>query len=390
MKVKFLSLIVKALLLMLAIIYCLDNPGIVTLTWKKWHVETSLNVVLLFLGTIILVLMVLRWSKHKVANLLRLSDTARYQSLKEGLQSLEKAWTQMILGNKEAGLGFLKKAEGSLPSKNLPKLLRHELEEKTTLPTVGGLQDFTALKTLATLQKLREEKKWHELEKTLETALSSFLKEAWFWKESFLYRRETGNWGEARKALEKCAKYKGFTNETLTSYLSETLYHLALEEKKPLKKLELLQQSFDENPKNTPNTVALAHALKDQKDMRLAKKSLTTNWTLAPNWEIAQTYATLFAKDKSALSQSHAIRELHDLMKNHTTSHICLAISLIRAKLWGEAASIIDAIEDRSAKACLQAVLQAKEHNTDHIPLSDLRKFLATLEAFHIHMNVFE
>jgi len=390
MKVKFLSFLIKILILGLGIFFCTDNAGVISLHWKQWHITTSFNIFLFGLLSIILSITALKWAKRKLWDFLKLSDASRYKKLKTGIDYLEKGIVQAYLKDTNKLSEYLRKSKTFLPKSSLPTLLLHYMEPDRELSELHNLKEYGSLNALATLQEYKKENDWMALEKFFQAPLQPFLKEGWFWRECFFYQKSLRNWEKAKKALESCAQYKSLEEAEIHLEQAFLFYESALEEQDPLKKLVLLEKAFQENPSNVESTITYAKTLAAERDLRTAKKVLLKAWCLDPQWTIAETYATFFAKDRNLLSQCHIIRELHDLMPQSTTSHICLAIALIRAKLWAEAESIIQSIQDLSAQSLLTLILATKEKNTDTIPFSAFKKYVQTLDALKVNINVFE
>ncbi len=391
MKAKILSFLLKLLLVALVCLYFASHPGTISLDWQGWHISTSVSVFLLSLLSILYTLWFLRWIKRKIWDLLKISDRARYKSMKIGVEYLEKALIETYLQNPKKTGDHLKKAQGFLKKTSFPKLLAHYLEKKPGAPDLQSLKKYGVLKAFFTLQKFQEEKDWDNLERFFQTPAQPLLKEGWFWRACFLYQKEMSNWEEAKKALKNAEEYDCFSKQDAFLEWAHIFYHQALEEKDPVKKLGLFERAFAADPKNKANVLAYGQLLKAENNSRLAKKVLTKAWSLWPDWDIAQTYATLFAKDRTPLSHCHMMRELYDVMPQDTTSQICFAISLIRAKLWGQAEALIASIQDPSAKSLLTLILEAKEKNQDDtIPFKTFINFVKTLDALKVNIHAFE
>jgi HemY protein len=391
MKAKFLSFIIKLLLIAILWVYLMNNPGVIAIDWQGWHFSTSLTIFFLGMMVLLIVFSIMRSIKRTVWDLLKISDSARYKAMKEGFDYLEKALIETYLQNQKKAAEHIKKSQGFLKKTSFPKLLSHYLEKKEGVPEIHNLKKYGPLKALFSLQKYQKEKDWDGVEKFFQNPSSALLKEGWFWRECFFYQKDMKNWKEARRALENCEKYESLTKEEVRTASAEIFYQTALEEKDPLKKRGLFEKSFATSPENVENAMAYAKDLVAVKDSHTAKKVLTTLWKLEPQWIIAQTYARLFATDKSPIAQCHCIRELYDLMPNNTISQTAMAISLIQSKLWGQAEVIIQLIQDPSAKALLRVILNAKEKNKDDaIPFKDFKKFVQTLESLKVDINSFE
>ena len=317
---------------------------------------------------------------HKAADILHFSPKAKLRTLKTGLDYLERALIHTWLDSKEKSFESIKKAQGYLSGRALPELLRHHLQGDADLPKLEKIKEEGAFKMLSLLRHQRLEKNWDALEKIFQTPPKAYAKDGWFWHEAYLYHAETQNWAAAQKSLDKCASLKA-TSEASLGLMQSKIFHAQADlEQSQIKKLELLERAFKSSAANLDATMAYAKLLKAQKDISTLKKVLTKAWKAHPTWNIAEVYADLTAKSPSHLAKSHAIRELHDLMPNNLTSHVCLVISLLKARLWGEAATIIEKIDHPSTKACLKLLLDAKEKSQDQVSLDQLKPFLATLD----------
>ena len=390
MKIKLLWVFLKFLIVGLVVLYFMDHPGAVSLEWGGWHISTSLTVLLLNLVGLSLVISALKWLRNKAADILHFSPTAKLKGIKTGIEHLERALLHTWLGSKERSLESIKKAQGYLSGMALPKLLGHHIEGRSDLPKLNNIKDESAFKMLSLLRQHREDKNWDVLEKIFNAPPKAFSKDGWFWHEAYLYHMETHNWSGAQEALDRCANFKACSKDTLASMQSELYSKQGGAEKNQLKKLELFEKSFKSDPKNFDNTLSYAKLLKAQKETNTVKKVLMETWKANPAWSIAEAYAELTAKDSSPLSHSHAVRELHDSMPKNTMSHICLALSLLKAKLWGEAAAIIDKIDTIPEKALLELLLESKEKNQNQVSIDRLKPFLKTLDTLKVDINTFE
>lgn len=356
----------------------MDTSGVVSVTWRQWHITTSLNIILVGFFGVFCILVMARWVKNKIWLLLNLSEEAQLKKTVKGVHLLEKSLIQGYLGTEEQKKELLKEAEKFLPNSGLPKLLRsyHAGEE---VPKVSTFQDYGALKMLSKVSQDRKDKNWKALENFFQTAPKNLLKEGWFWRESFFYRKEIKDWVEAKKALENCRQYQGLSKEKAQEEKAIVFYNLGMEDPHPLKQLECFQVAFAARPNYQDNAVAYAEALHRQKDSRGARKVLVSAWVLDPSLALAKSYADLFALDNSPTSHAHTIRELYEMLPENPKGQQCFVISLLRAKLWAEAGLIIERLPQGPQKTLLNTLLTIKEKKMESVPLHAFRELIPLL-----------
>lgn len=378
MKNKLLTFVLKFVLFSGLFLLLMDTSGVVSITWKEWQITTSFNIFLMGFVGFLLLFGTLRWIKNKLWMLLNLSDLSRLKNFSKGLLFLEESLIQDYLGTEEQKQESLKKAEKFLPHSSLPKLLAY-YQKTENLPKVSTLRDYGFLKTFSKIVQYRKEKNWKALEKFFQDAPKNLLKEGWFWRELFFYRKEINDWEGAKKALENSLCYRGLSKKSMAEEKAIVYYNLGLEESHPLKRLEYFQSSYKANPKNQENIAAYAQAMCYQKEINAAKKLLVKSWVTNPSWIIAETYGRIVEKDKTPLSFAQATRDLYEKNPDNRKSQECFAAILVQAKLFVEADSIIKKLEESSKKILLKILLETQEKKERHISFSDFKQFVHTL-----------
>jgi uncharacterized membrane-anchored protein len=377
MKNKILIFALKLILITVLFFFLIDTSGIISITWKEWHITTSLNIVLVGLVFVFLSFVILRWIKNKIWTLLNLSDLSRLKTFSKGLSFLEEALIQEYLGTEEQKKDLLERAKKCLPNSDLPKLLAY-VQKKEILPKISTLHDHGSLKTFSKLLQYRKEQDWKSLENFFQSPPKSLLKEGWFWKEVLQYKKEINDWEGAKTALENSLRYKGVSKTDANTEKGIIYFNLGLEETNPLKQLDLLQSAYSINPDNQENVVAYAQALHRQKNTSTSKKVLIKAWGKNPSWIIAEAYSSIIDPKKSTSIQ--AMRDLYEKNPDNPISQQCFATALIQARLWVEAGTIIHKLPSGSQKILLKVLLKAKEKEESHIPFEDFKQFVQTLQ----------
>jgi HemY protein len=363
----------KLIILGLAILLLVQNPGTISVHWLGWRISTSLGVFLttLLIVTIALGLFMSGWEGiRNFVKILMSSHSARKRQ--KGREALREAFTALEIGAHQNALVLAQKAFEFLPDNNFVglALLKAGIATNNRLAIKQGSDIVRKVPGLAPipvyhdiLECIREDQ-WNKAEAYIVDAIRDYPTQPVFLKFNLLKEVHMHQWEEAQDILNTLVGEKIYTKPYAKQIEGHVVMHQALKSKLPTpKKLDLLKKAFQLNPEAIIATT-YATALAQEEDYKQARKVLETSWKQEPSWSVGQLYCELEPQEK-ALAQARNSAVLAKMVPGNP-GRILNIIYCLRARLWGEAKDRLEKLNEATALKEIFLVALQRQNKVDH------------------------
>ena len=334
----------KLMILGLAILLLVQNPGTIIVNWLGWRISTTLGVFLttLLIFTVVLGLLMSGWEGiRNFIKILMSSHSARKRQ--KGREALREAFTALEIGANTNALTFAQKAFEFLPDNNFVGLvlLKAGIATNNRLAIKQGTDIILKVPGLAPIPVYHDildcirNNQWDKAEGHIIDAVRQYPNQPIFLKFNLLKEVHMHQWEEAQDILDTLIGEKIYTKSYAKQIEGHLVMQRALKSLLPATKtLDFLKKAYQLNP--DPRIASVyATALAQEDDHKQARKVLEATWKKDPTWAVARLYCELEPTDKTLAQARHA-STLHKLVPG-TPGRLVAIIYMLRARLWGEA-----------------------------------------------------
>jgi HemY protein len=324
-----------------------DFPGIVSLEWAGWRVDTSFTILL---GVIVIIsiivalayrfLLFLRNTPKEINTKWLANRRERgYQALTRGMVAVaagdaDEAQNQANLASKlldEPPLTLLLSAQAA-------KMCGDETAEIRYLTAMVKRSDteFLGLRGLYNQAIKRDDKT--EALSLAKRACRLEPKSPWVINDLFNLQISNGQWLDAKITTNDLLQRKLITSDTEKRFKGVINYQLSEKARNSgdlSSAYSYLQDSIKLAPDLIPAAVNLADRWIDNKNTTKAKKMLETSWNINPHPALLDPY-WLACNAKDTIDKVRATKKLISKCPNHFESLIAIAQISLEAQLWGE------------------------------------------------------
>ncbi|MGB0670073.1 MAG: heme biosynthesis protein HemY [Rhodospirillales bacterium] len=361
------------------------NPGDVSITWRGWQVDTSVGVMIVAVGALVVVaaLTYRLWRAIRRAPR-NISRYMRERRRSKGYLALTQGMAAVAAGDAKAAQRFDDRAKVLLNDPPITLLLTaqaaqlNDNEAKAAVAFRAMLEkpetEFLGLRGLLTQAMKNEE--WDEALRLARRAVQLSPKTAWAQDVLFELETHQGNWRQASAALQGAARHKLVARADAKHREAVLETQHALDRAKSGDKGEAqkaLARALQLDPSFAPAMRIKVKLLADE-PMRNARKiqsALDTAWQMQPCEELGLLLLDL-KKGAKASERMKAVERLGNNWPDHLESRLVKARAALDGDLWGEARRHLEtacqaleaADRDLPARLCrLIAELEEAEHH---------------------------
>lgn len=371
-----LLLLVKVLLVAGAAYWLAEQPGQVTLEWQGWRLDTTVGIFLLAAVLFGLSIAFLIWLFRFVWSAPGTLSRIRSQSRRErGYRALTQGLVAVAAGDKYEAARQSRRANALLNDPPLTMLLSAQSaqlagDDKAATDYFKSMLDqpdaaflgvrglmMQAIKAGDKAEALRLAKQANELRPDT----------PWVLKELVDLQLAAGELDNAIDTLDRAVKVKAIGTDQAQARKAELLMEKsrrAREEHETDRALKLAGQAQKLNPQSIEAVTVQARLLIQQGKHRKAERLIEDAWKQIPCAALANAYRDA-STDPDLLHQVKRFENLLSLNPDHPESHIALARISLDAKLWGEARSHLNKLDDKeiTPRVCrMMAELEEVEH----------------------------
>ncbi|SKA06997.1 HemY protein [Enhydrobacter aerosaccus] len=337
-----------AAVLMFGAVWLAERPGLVTMEWQGWRLDTSVGILLG--GVLLLILLAVaawllyRWIVGTPGALLEGWGESRRR---RGYRALTQGLAAVAAGDAADAQKNARKAEQLLSEPSLTLLLSAQAAQLNG-DREGARRAFNAMledEQMAFLglrgliaQSLTDGNQAQALDYA-QRAFKLRPQTPWVVHSLFDMQAQIGRWKDAQETLETGLRTKVVTSDkgrTLKALLLVERSRVAERENYEVDALALAREAFSLAPERIAVALRLAELQIKSGQAKRAMKTLERTWALAPHPDLASLYLKA-SGETDPLKRVGVIRKLVDHKPEDAESHIALAQAALDASLWGEA-----------------------------------------------------
>ncbi len=388
---RALPAIIVITLLIAGAVFVADRPGDVSLVWQGWRVDTSVAVLIFGVALVAVIAAALF---HFLRLLIRgpgmVARGRRERRRRRGYRALSQGMVAVAAGDPAEAKRFARQADVLLAEPPLTLLLSAQAaqlngDEKAAEKYFTAMLDraeteFLGLRGLI-MQALKRKDEPSAL-KLAERAKELRPKTQWVLASLFELQARAGKWVDAEATLALAARRKALTAIESARHRAVMLYEqsrIATAENRDRDAVRLAAKAHAMAPGFTQAAARYAEMLTAAGQTRQARKVIETAWAHTPHPELAAAYDAIFS-DERPLQRLKRFETLIARHKDHIESHIALAQSALKARLWGEARRHLGNAggrEDNLHPSPRVARLMAELEEAEHGDLPAARQWLA-------------
>ena len=346
--IRFLVILIQVAIVVAAAIWLAERPGVGTVNWQGWRIETTFWVmVLALLITAVAVALVYRMWRFLRRMPVQIIETTRSNRQKRGYAALASGMVALAADDASEATRHARLANGLLDDSSLTMLLNAQAAQlegddvvakkyfeamrsnpETALLGLRGLLD-QALNNDDRIEALRLANVANVLQPNT----------SWVLEQLFDLQVAARDWEEANKTLLAKVKHKTIEKNEGNRCRAAILLEQSRDSVKNgemSEAFEFVRLAQELNPELAPAVLLYAEMLSATGRKRRASSVLEDAWRRKPCSEVAEAYRILDSDD-DLLAQVKRIEHLFEMAPDHVESHIALGAAMLSAGLWGEA-----------------------------------------------------
>lgn len=374
--IKALWFLAKAALLIGAVLWVAEQPGIVRIEWLETTITIHVGLFLAgLLGVILLSIFIYRMMRGVADLPASYRNYAKNKAREKGYRALTLGLTAVAAGDTKAAVREAKRARNLLPEdQGLPMLLEaqsarldgREGDAQQAFVALLDNKDAAFLGVRGLLQSSMERGDYHSALKLARKALALHPKQKWILRTVYDLEIRGRHWSDALTILERSVKTKAITQEQAMSDKVAIALALADEAQEQglddvaynqLKKAHRMDSGF------IPGVIMLAQYYAGKGQRKKAVGLVERAWKKAPHAELVKLWGSL-ADDKAqedALSRLRWYERLVKLNAEHAAGHLAAGVAAMDGGLWGEARAHFKEAESLQPSAAMYKALAKLE-----------------------------
>lgn len=371
-------LIVVSLIAFTAV-WLVREPGLLTLDWRGWRIETSASVLVVLVAVFAGLVAVLYRGWGYIRNAPgRISAAWRQRRRNQGYQALTRGMVAVAAGDADEAKRHGRRAEALLEDPPITMLLSAQAaqlsgDESAARRFFEAMTDNQETAFLGLRGLLTQAIKDGDTDEALALARRAHRlrpQSEWVVEALFDLQSRKGLWSDALTTTEQAARTRLIGTTESRTRRARLAVQTALESKAKGHDLAWrkdAQTAVDLDPDLTIANLELARATLKTGKTRKAAALIEKAWSRTPHPDFVPHYFDAKGA-KDALAMVKAAERLAGFKKDHPESHLMIAEAAINAQLWGEArahlAKVVDD-DNPSARACrLMAMIEEKDGGT--------------------------
>lgn len=364
-----------------------QRPGIVTLQWGGYRIDTSVPVLLVLIGLLIVaaaLLYRLWWSVRRVPRSIVRARQDRHQ--RQGYAALSRGLVAVAAGDSAGARKHARRAESLVDDRPLVTLLSAQAAQldgddqaaAKFFQSMSERRETAFLGVRGLLMQAMKREDWDQALTLARRAYRLNPKSEWVVQTLYELQKRSGRWIDAETTLAETAKLRLIAPAKVPHERAELLYNQSLNCAN-VQALDWARKAYKADPGFVPGTVRYAKLLIAGGKHRRATAVIERAWKQTPAPELAEAYWEARQAD-DALKKVQASQRLAKHNPEHMESRIAIAVAALEARLWGEARTNLESIAgpDASPRVCL---LMAELEEAEHGDLARARTWLMRAAA---------
>jgi HemY protein len=359
-----------------AAVWLASEPGLLTMDWRGWRIETSASVLIVAVVVFAAVVAVIYrgWGFLRRAPG-RIGEAWRQRRRNQGYQALTRGMVAVAAGDADEAKRHGRRAEALLNDPPITMLLSAQAaqlagDESAARRFFEAMTENQETAFMGLRGLLTQAIKDGDRDAALVLARRAYRlrpQSAWVVEALFDLQSRKGLWSDALTTTEQAARTRLIGTADSRSRRAKLSVQLALESK--AKGYDMAwrkdaQTAVDLDPDLTIANLELARATLKTGKTRKAASLIEKAWGRQPHPDMVPHYFDAKGA-KDALARVKAAERLAGFNRNHPESHLMIAEAAVNAQLWGEARAHLAKVTDTdhpSARACrLMAEIEEKD-----------------------------
>lgn len=374
--IRIVIFLALASLLALVAAWVADRPGVISITWLGWRIETSIMVATLALMLVVMLALLL-WSllraiwrsPHSFANFVRRRRGARgYRAISRGLVAVG-AGDLRSARKYAAEAGRLRSGEplALLLNAQTAQLSGDRPAADLAFRTMAGRDDTKLLGLRGLFVEARRREDLSAARSFAEEAARTAPDLAWAGQAALEFRCAAGDWDGALAALERNMRNRLIDKAAYRRQRAVllTASALAIEESDRDRARAFALEAVKLAPTLVPAAELAGRMLVEQRKQRKATKIIEKAWQANPHPDLAQVYAYLRVSD-SARERLARVRALAEKAPGHVESAIAVARAAIDAHEFTAARNALKALLDRPTQRVAELMAELEQAESGH------------------------
>lgn len=354
---RFLIYVIEVAIVVAVAVWLANRPGVVSLDWEGWRVETSVGILALsaFLLAVVAagIFAVWRWVRRRPREW---SMRRRLSRQEAGLRALSDGLVAIASGDADDARKHTRRAGTLLDHAPVTLLLEaqtaqiagDEAAARATFErmTQNAETEFLGLRGLIT-DALREGDDTRALSYA-QRAYALKPRTPWVVDSMVSLLTRAGDWREAQRLIEDSQKSKRNSPAQVRRQQAALLTErarVARREGQAADAYAQARKANDLDPTLVPAASLLAQLVAEDGRARRARKFIEKSWVAAPHPDLRDVYLGLLGPETSPLEIYKAVEALVRATPEHPESQLALARASLDANLWGEAHRRLDELQ---------------------------------------------
>lgn len=384
--------IIKVALLVVAVVWLADRPGIVNIEWQDYTIRMQAG---FFLAALLVIIMLGIFVYGFIRTLVNLPRTWRryreitrrdkgYRALALGLTAVAAGDARAASRHAQRAIRFLPK-DGGMPMLLLAQAERLKGNEEEARRIFGEMlqnKDTAFLGVRGLLQGALEEKDYERALGLAQHGLSLYPKQKWVLRIAYDLEIRLRHWDAARKILARAERAGAITkdearSERVAMLMAEGEQLLRYNQRGPAQKR--FYAAYKTDPYFAPAVLALTRLQKYDGHRKRAAKLAKKAWERTGHAALAELWMEMkdTAKNNEPLARLKWAEELLETHPHSADAHLVVAAAAIDAALWGEARDHLQKAENITADARvfrLRAEIERRAFQDDSEALMWMKK----------------
>ena len=354
---RFVIYVVEVAVVVAVAVWLADRPGVVTLDWQGWHVQTSVGILALSVFLLVVaaaaIFTVWRWLRRRPREW---SMRRRLSRQDAGLRALSDGLVAIASGDADNARKHSRRAGALLDHAPLTLLLEAQTAQIAGDETAARAAfermvqnqetEFLGLRGLIT-DSLRDDDDARALSYA-KRAYALKPRTPWVVDSMVSLLSRAGDWREAQRLIEESQKSKRTSSAQARRQQAALLTERARKAQIAGEAADAYAQARKANeldPSLAPAASLLARLVADDGRNRRARKFVEKSWAAAPHPDLRDVYLGMLDPDTAPLEIYKAVEALVRSTPEHPESRLALARAALDASLWGEARRQLDALQ---------------------------------------------
>lgn len=360
---RFLVYVIELAVVVAVAVWLAERPGVVSLDWQGWRIETSVGVlalsVFLFAVAVAAIYAAWRWVRRRPQEW---SVRRRLSRQEAGLKALSDGLVAIASGDPDNARKHTRRAGALLDHAPVTLLLEAQTAQisgdnaaaRETFERMmqNAETEFLGLRGLIT-EALRDGDDTRALAYA-RRAYALKPRTPWVVDSLVSLLSRAGEWREAQRLIEESQKSRRSSDARGQRQQAALLTERARAARAGGAAADAYAQARKANdldPALVPASALLARLVADDGRARRARKLVEKSWSQAPHPDLRDVYLELLGPEAAPLDRYKAVEKLVRPIPDHAESRLALARAALDAGLWGEARRQLEALQAEAPTA---------------------------------------